>query len=214
MGSLVFPAPAPPSWAIGWPIKKTPAYSTIVRTPASGRGEVRVALQQWPRWQFEVDVAYLRGDLNTGGSWLQQVIGFYGAVRGAADDWLYYDPYDNAVEGSRFGVGDGATTEFQLQREILPAGIAGPFPYGALDVIQNLNGTPTIYVAGTATTPGSISSTGLITFSAAPASGASLTWSGSFYFRCRFMDDSLSSLQEDLYQLWSLKGLRFESVIL
>lgn len=204
MSSLVFPAPAPKQFAFGWPVRKTPVWKTIIQTPASARGEVRIPLQTWPRWQFEMDVTLLTGDASLPSSYFATLVGFFNQVQGKAGDWLYSDPYDNAVAGMQFGVGDGATTAFQLTRTL----------GGFADIIQNLNGTPAIYVNGTPTTPLSISATGLVTFSSAPANGASLTWTGSFYYRCRFNDDSLDSLQEDLFQFWSLNGLKFISVIL
>ena len=49
----------------------------------------------------------------------------------------------------------------------------------------------------------SIGSTGLITFVTAPANGAALTWSGSFYYRCRFVDDEarFDRFLDDLWQI-------------
>lgn len=203
--SLIFPTLSAPNAAFGWPVRKTPQYRTIVQTPVSGRGELRLAQARYPRWLFELDVAYLTGDFSTGSSAFAALIDFYMAAQGMASDFLFTDPNDNAVAGQNFGIGDGTTTTFQLTRSIAGAGV---------DIVQNVKGTPTIEVAGTPTTPASIGSTGIVSFSEPPASGAALTWTGNFYFRCRFDDDSQSSLQEDLYQLWSLSGLKFRSVIL
>jgi|SRR6185437_1541726 len=204
MSSLVFPT-ATSGLGIGWPVRKTPQYSTIVQTPVSRRGEVRLAQQVYPQWLFELDLTYLKGDFSQPTSALGVLAGFFAAVQGKAQDWLYQDPYDNAVTAAQFGTGDGATTTFQLLR---------PLATSAPDIVQNLNGTPTIYVAGTPVTPASIGATGLVTFTTAPASGAALTWTGGFYFRCRFDDDSLGQLQENFFQIWDLQSLKFRSVIL
>lgn len=206
MSNLVFPAPQPQALGFAWPVKKTPVYSTNVQPTASGRGEVRIGLSAYPRWQFDLDVSYLSGDFGQPSSAFAALLGFYMAAQGKLQDWLYEDPYDNAVVGQNFGTGDGSTVAFQLVRSLTVT--------GGLDIVQNVNGAPTIQVNGVAVTSYTISSTGLVTFSAAPGAGQSLTWTGGYYFRCRFNDDSLDSLQEDLYQLWSIGGLKFISVIL
>lgn len=204
MSSLVFPAPLAGQFGMSWPIRKTPLWKTIIQTPASGRGELRIPLQSYPRWQFDLDVSYLTGDMSLPNSYLATLLGFYLAAQGGAADWLYQDPYDNAVTNEQFGVGDGATTEFQLVRNVGGAN-------GFEDIIQNLLGTPVVTLpSGTA----SVGPTGIVTYSAAPPNGTVLYWSGGFYYRCRFNDDSLPDLQEDLFQIWSLKGLKFISVIL
>jgi len=48
-----------------------------------------------------------------------------------------------------------------------------------------------------------IGSTGLVTFTTAPASGAALTWTGTYYFRCRFTKDQIEfdGFMQDLYEL-------------
>ncbi|MDE2102350.1 MAG: DUF2460 domain-containing protein [Patescibacteria group bacterium] len=208
MSSLVFPSRTPQSLGFAWPVKKTPVFATLVQPTVSGRGEVRVGLTPYPRWQFELDVSYLRGDFGQPSSYFEKLLGFYFSVQGKLDDWLFTDPYDNAISGQQFGTGDGATTAFQITRNF--AGTSG------IDIVQNLNGAPTIKVNGTTLTAGTdyaLGSTGVVTFASAPASSAVITWDGSYYFRCRFNDDSLS-LQEDLYQVWSVSGLKFISVIL
>lgn len=203
MSSLIFPAPTAQQFGVAWPIRKTPVWNTIVQKPASGRGELRIALQNYPRWQFDLDVSYLKGDATLPTSYFATLVGFYLQAQGQAADWLYTDPYDNRINGDQFGTGDGTTTAFQLFRQL----------GGFADIIQNVSGTPTIFVGGVNTTPASISATGLVTFSVAPANGAALQWYGNFYYRCRFSEDSIG-LQEDLFQLWSCNGLKFISVIL
>lgn len=62
-----------------------------------------------------------------------------------------------------------------------------------METVNNPVGTPSIYNAGVLQSSGvTISSTGLVTFSTAPASGNALTWTGSAYYRCVFMEDSLA----------------------
>jgi hypothetical protein len=61
------------------------------------------------------------------------------------------------------------------------------------------------------TTGWTLGATGLITFLAAPANAAVLTWTGAFTYRCRFVDD-LQNFEEFVSNLWSLKELKFMSV--
>ena len=59
-----------------------------------------------------------------------------------------------------------------------------------------------------------LSFTGLVTFATAPASGAALTWSGSFYYRARFTNDAPGDFGEILSSIWELKSLEFESELI
>lgn len=194
--------PTPPAWNVTWPVKKTPVFATIVQTPASGVAELRLALYRYPRWQFELDVSYLKGDLQTPTSALATVAAFYVAMQGAGQDWLYLDPFDNTVTTMPFGTGDGVTTQFQLTRG------------NGLDLIQNVNGAIAVFLNGVPTYTYGVSATGVVIFATAPPAGVTLTWTGSFFYRCRFLEDSLPELQETLYQIWELHSLKFLSVIL
>jgi hypothetical protein len=204
MSYSIFPTFTATNGGPAWPVKKTPSFRTIVQIPANNRGENRISLTPYPIWKFELDFELLKGDYATASSALQTLAGFMGSVQGSYQNWLYSDPYDNAVTAMNFGTGDGATKTFQLTRTI----------GGMVDLIQNLNGTPTIYVSGSPVTPASISPTGLVTFTSAPANAAPITWTGSFYFLCRFEEDEWADLQEFLSQRWELSSLKFRSVLL
>ena len=143
MSNLIFPTFTPNLGGPTWPVKKTPSFKTIIQTPANNRGENRISLTPFPIWKFELDFNYLSGDFSQNASALAQLAGFFGKVGGAAQDWLYSDPYDNSVPSSSpsiFGYGDGSTLQFPLVRQV----------GGMNDLIQNLNGNPTIYVNGVA----------------------------------------------------------------
>ena len=74
-----------------------------------------------------------------------------------------------------------------------------------------LNGHPSVSVAGAPATGLAVGEYGQIVFSAPPAEGAAISWSGSFLFWCRFSQDTVSPAQM-VASLWSLDGLQFESV--
>jgi len=134
-------------WGFRLPFKKTPSYVTNVQTPVNNRAENRVSMTPYPIWKFDLDLAFMRGDFSQAQaqSIFQTILGFYGQVGGRAQDWLYADDTDNTVAQSNgvFGFGDGTTTQFQLQRQI----------NGLNDIVQNLNGAPSIYVGGVLQTP-------------------------------------------------------------
>jgi uncharacterized protein (TIGR02217 family) len=134
---------------------------------------------------------------------LQQLIGFYNARQGQFDDWLYSDPDDNAVTAQQFGVGDGVTTQFQLVRTF------GGFTEPVTNLVST--GFP-VYLNGTQIFTGvSTISSGILTFTTAPAAGVALAWSGSYYWRVRFDDIDLT-LEKMMGGLWSSGDITFTSV--
>jgi uncharacterized protein (TIGR02217 family) len=193
-----------------WPLKKTPTFGTQTLDTASGRGQLRSTERIWPIWNFELSFGYLRGNERLVNSEYQYLLGFYCAVQGAYNDFLYMDLLDNAIPVGApefFAFGDGVSTSFQLIRSI---GVGS-------DIVQNLNGPATIYVNGVATGSVTIGATGIVTFASAPASGAVLTWTGNFYYRLHFKDDTLEQLELLMLYAqgyWELSSLKMESVIL
>ncbi|OIR10972.1 hypothetical protein GALL_71430 [mine drainage metagenome] len=183
---------------LAWNIHKRPTWKTRIQRSVGG-WETRVAQQLYPIWEFELPYEFLR---SAGGySELQTLMGFYLARQGSFDNFLYTDSSDSSVTAQQFGTGDGATVAFQLSR-----------PYGGFaEPVQNINGTPAIYVNGTLKTAGTdynINSTGLVTFTAAPANGAVLTWTGNYYYRVRFAEDN-ADFTNVMNNLWELKKLNF-----
>lgn len=201
--NLVFTPPFTKNF--GFPTK-TPSFKTIVQQTASLRGEIRVSLTPYPIWTWDFPVNWMKGSEQDQNSVYQYMLGFFLSMGGQFSDFLYEDPYDNQIpDGSPayFGSGDGSTVNFQLVR---PIGMGR-------DIVQNLNGTPKIYINGTQTTPSGMDASGVVTFSSPPASGAILTWSGSFYYRVRFDSDS-QDYKQFMDRLWSMDSLKLRSVIL
>jgi len=152
---------------------------------------------------------------------------------GSGQFFLIADPRDNTVSPgsgvllnvtpgaaspmSQFG--DGTSTQFQLARIIGPSGLA-------IDIIQNVNGSPTLYINGEAFYGYSISEFGVITFNPSiyvPQPTDELTWSGQFYFLCQFSEDTLADLARvgttpNVYDpatqegLWTCGNIKFSSI--
>ena len=73
-------------------------------------------------------------------------------------------------------------------------------------------GGPSISAAGVYLDPtGYAIANGAVTFTTAPPSGATLTWSGYFAFLCRFLDDSVD-FEQFMQNLWGVKSLKFQNV--
>jgi hypothetical protein len=70
---------------------------------------------------------------------------------------------------------------------------------------------PVVYSNGAIVQPSGYSissSTGALTFTAAPAAGAVLSWAGSYYYRCRFLQDGME-LSAFMSKLWEAKRVEF-----
>jgi len=109
--------------------------------------------------------------------------------------------------GEQFGLGDGHTTQFQLARMFGGVRDGVPVP------IKDLNGTPKIWVNGVVPVPAPVvDGNGMVTFSSAPALNAVLSWSGKYYYRMRFLNDS-DEFEEFAYNLYAAKKIEAVSVL-
>lgn len=198
MSSAVFPTLP----GLAWGVIKRPTFSTKIQRSVSGY-EARVSRMLYPLYEFSLSYEFLRGEAAAGE--LQTLMGFFMARQGSFDSFLYIDPDDHAVTDQNFGTGDATTTTFQLSRTFGSGG------FNLTEPVHNIYGTPVIKVNGVTKTSGtdySISSTGMVTFTSAPANTYAVTWSGSFYYRCRFSNDAGEFAQFMKY-LWEMKRLDF-----
>jgi len=191
---LTFPALP----GLNWNSLKTPVWSSKIQTSVNGK-ELRAALFSRPRWKFSLSYEVLRADTHQE---LQNLMGFFMLMKGSFDDFYYVDSTDNAAADVQFGIGDGSTRTFPISRPI------GGYTDGVL-----VNGSPTVKVGGatTAVTTTYGINDSAVTFAAAPAIGAVLTWSGNFYFRCRFLADA-ADFENFMYQLWQMKKLELITI--
>jgi uncharacterized protein (TIGR02217 family) len=217
MSYVTMPA-MPMSMAKG--LKKNPNFNTVFQPVAAGRGNASIGLKPYPTWDFEFDMDRITGNEALTSSTVASFLGTQMACQGRNNLFLFTDPQDNTVAYAGSGMlnvttgaaapmgitGDGSSTQFQLARSI--GGVAW-------DVIQNLNGSVTVKVNGTVTTPSSVSSTGVVTFSSAPANSATLTWTGNFYFLCRFSEDTVDATRSFTVNSgtdqWDFSSIKFSS---
>lgn len=198
MSNLVFPVLP----GMSFPVVKTPTWRNKIQEAVSGK-EVRIGFWTFPKWKWSLVYEFLR-DRVAPKDELWQILGFFNKHQGGFDSWLFDDPDDNAVVVEAFGVGNATRTQFQLVRS----------RGGFVEPVRALNGAPLIYKAGvlqTVTTHYTISSSGLVTFVTAPGAAAALTWTGGYYWRCRFAADS-ADVSKFAKELWEMQKIEFVSV--
>lgn len=195
MSNLVLPSFP----GLSWGVQRRPVWSTTVKTSVSGR-EYRRQNYTYPRWKYKLSYEVLRARPSL--QEMQTLAAFFNKHSGSFDSWLYKDPDDHVVSGQQIGVGNGTNTFFQLVRSF--GGFTEPVtePDATLGV--------TVYVNGVSV-PGNFNSTGGVTLLSAPAAGAVVTWTGEFFWRCRFLADELD-FEQFMYQFWKLGTLEFITV--
>jgi uncharacterized protein (TIGR02217 family) len=202
---LVFPSLP----GLAWSVTKSPTFQTRIQRAASGR-ELRALDYPYPLWQFTLVFDLLRDNPAAGYDELQTLMGFFMLCQGAFGTFLFRDPSDDQVAGQQIGVGNASTTVFQLQRSMgttLPGG-------GFQEPIVAPNIVSAVHLNGITQSPASYSvdpNTGLVTFVTAPSSELIISADFSYYFRCRFVDDSYT-FENFMFRLWQLKKLTFISV--
>jgi uncharacterized protein (TIGR02217 family) len=195
MSTVVFPSLP----GLSWPFTRTPVWKTGIQTTQSGR-ELRAAFMSYPiyTWTASYDVLRTASTLTE----FQQLLAFFNARSGSYDTFLFNDPDDNTVTAQVFGTGNGTTTQFQLTKSF--GGYTEPVP--------NIVAGATVYVNGTLTTVTLNSpSPGWVTFASAPANGTSLSWTGSYQYVCRFLDDKYD-FDRVFTGIYGVKKLAFQSV--
>lgn len=114
-------------------------------------------------------------------------------MRGSLHTFLFHDRIDDTASDEGFGTGDGVTTAFQLSKTYNPgAGATYTRDITKPDTAGDIDGTLIVVKVNGVVTAATVSATtGMVTFSPAPANGAVLTWSGKFFVCVRFNRDDL-----------------------
>ncbi len=179
MSNYVFPS------FQGWSWEKTitPVWNTQTYESESGR-ETRIQKWKYPRYKISLTYNFLtdntsKWQLDKGD--IERLQGFFNAVGGSFDDFLYFDDTENSVENQTFGLGNGQQTVFQLVRN---------HPYWA-EPVNGIVEIPQIFIDGVLTTEVSVDPYGGVTFDSPPPADSVLTWTGNYYFRVRFDNDEI-----------------------
>lgn len=202
MSNVLFPELA----GLEWDTSITPMFNTKIMTSINGR-ELRASFQAVPKYEISLSYAFLRE--NKGRKELQQLQGFYLERRGAFDSFLYKMPDDNEFDCTFLG--DGTTTSYQLYKQMYDT----PLPLGNTEekVVQAIdpnmwNQTPvkSMWDANTTkrmwnTATAQITADGKYILSQPIEAGIELNVKGTYYYRCRFKDDTQQYVNF-MHKLW------------
>lgn len=189
-----------------WDASITPMFNTKIMTSINGR-ELRASFQAAPKYEISLSYAFLRE--NKGRKELQQLQGFYLERRGAFDSFLYKMPDDNQFD-CRF-VGDGATTSFQLYKDMYTSQL--PLGNTEEQIIRDVD--PNMWNQVPAKTmwntnqeklmwnnvSAQVTSDGKYVLSEPLEEGIEIKIAGTFYYRCRFKDDTQQYVNF-MHKLW------------
>jgi uncharacterized protein (TIGR02217 family) len=167
-----------------------PTFRNVIQEASAGN-EQRLA--QWTKSKRVGNLSYgLQMSSDPLGDFKAIVAMFLGHF-GSLSPFRFRDWSDYIATNEVFGTGTGSQTQFQLSKtydpQLILLGTAGSFFY--VRAITLLASTPVIAINNVATTAYTISASGMVTFTTAPASGAQLTWSGEFDVPVRFDTDQL-----------------------
>lgn len=224
MAFIQFPNPTPIFPVLPpltWSVHKKPIMASRVSIGASGR-ECQLACAAYPRWAFILSYgggnSWLREQTQNsvvysplaGYTELEQLTGLFLACLGSYGEFYYVDPDDNSRLSQAVGTGDGATTTFPLYY----TWGNGPFTPSLTIPVGGIQTINAVYFNGTVQSAAgySLDSTKTkVVFTVAPTTGVVITIDFQFFFRCRFLDDTLDLLQFSINR-WDVKEVRFESV--
>jgi uncharacterized protein (TIGR02217 family) len=183
---------SPPS--IAWNTTKTQKWDTKVQKYGGGR---RKTLSRWsyPEWELSCEYTCLDP------SELEYTAGFFASARGRAGAFLWYDLEDHKQTKVRIGTGDGATTGFQLVRNL-----GGLFVEPVLDIVSE---TLMVFIDNIAA-EAVLEENGWVE-TAAPADGAIVTASFEYYWRVAFADDE-KTWSNFWYNFYNLKSVKLVTV--
>lgn len=108
-------------------------------------------------------------------------------VMGRTHSFLHKDWGDYLAQDAQFGLGDGVTKIFQLKKVSTMPGTSATYER---TITKPVAGAQT-FANGVLTGAAVDTTTGIVTFAAAPANGAVLTWTGEFRVHVRFDTDYL-----------------------
>ncbi len=217
----------PPLAGRGWSVKRSPQWKTRVQESISGK-RTRIAAWSYPRWQWELSFELLRqagtnqqAPSFAGATWSEfaQLAGFFNSLSGRQGVFLFTDPDDNTATGQGIGLGDGSSVAFPLVRSF--GGYSEPI--FAVNAMTSLTVNGVSKVLGTdydvvtwdglnlsAGNP-NVAAPGTLFFGSAPASGATIVATFSFFWPCEFEEDSLG-FEKFMAALYQAKSVKFSSL--
>jgi uncharacterized protein (TIGR02217 family) len=188
-----------------------PAFRNVIQEAISGN-EQRFA--QWTKCRLTGDLSYgLQNSSDPLGDF-RAILSLWRGHFGSLYPFRFKDWGDYIATNEVFGTGDGSRTAFQLTKTYDPQaillGTQGSFFY-----VRNIT-LPTsiteIKIDNVVTTAYTISDSGLVTFTTAPASGKQIVWSGEFDVPVRFDSDQLPIVLSES-DITSIRSIPIKEVI-
>ena len=189
-----------PDLRIGYDLTRKPMFNTKIMTSVNGR-ELRASYQAVPKYEFSLTLPGLQERKGE----LQVIEDFFIARRGAFDSFLFKMPWDNEYDCTF--VGDGTTASFQLYKGQLPLG--NTESQVAMDLDPTFwneddnqqfwsDNDDELFWDDTKIT---VSKSGVVQATKPLKTGHKFSVKGTFYYRCRFADDS-QAFTLFSYRLW------------
>jgi uncharacterized protein (TIGR02217 family) len=195
-------------------VKRTPTFQNRTVIAISGR-ETRIAEWSLPRYSYELVFEFLRTEAVF--QELQQLAAFYLNRQGGFDSFLFDDVDDDSATAQLIGTGDGSTVQFQLSRAYGKPGqplwvdpIYAPIAVTALTVagVTKVQGTD----YGVGTWQNGVTPPGTVNFlTGAPAVGAPILATFTYYWPCRFAGDTLD-FTKFMKTLWLAQKVGFMTI--
>lgn len=202
---------------LGWSVTREPLTPMRAQRAVAGN-EWRGLDYAFPLRRWTLTYEFLReqwpSDLGGPHSELSILLGFFGFALGAGKCFCFFDPEDNYATGAQMlmlnswalAVGDNSTVSFQLARPIVPNQADNSEPIKApytLDQVY-LNGAPAALSGFSWTLD---DTAGIVTFNNPPGMGSIVTADFGYYWRTRFVEDSLP-FEQFMLRLWSQKKVQ------
>jgi uncharacterized protein (TIGR02217 family) len=205
-----------------------PGYKTVINPGYSGYEQANIA---WAQSRGSWDVNFEHKSTAE----YNDLLAMFHAAHGMAHRFRLFDPTDYRVTGGYIGTGDGSKTTFQLQKIYtfpisqyqVTRPIQKPITSLVVDFAGNaLTNTVTVYDNGSPKTHGATYvengfnykldyTTGIITFTTAPAAGHIITADFQFHWPVRFNLDQMkvqNELPNDTTPQLTVSGISLQEV--
>src|SRR5579863_1450271 len=196
-----------PTLPVGFPVTVKPIMANVVGQIPVGR-DMRAPEQTLPIWEIDLNFEELRDQTQNSAPYselagftdfMQLAQLFLGSV-GQYGQFLFDAPWDDSRADQVIATGDGTTKTFFMVRTWGYGQLGFTEPVGAVNSVLNvkINGTilsPTLWT---------IVDRNILTFATAPANGAIITSTFSYYYRCQWTEDQ-QQYEEFFKDRWTIK---------
>lgn len=208
---------------ITWPVQKELLFENEHQQMMSGK---TFEVMKWtdPIWEFTLKIEFLR----SGSAYLEQqmLLGLFQQSLGRYGTFLFDDKDDDVATNVVFAnavvyVGSSNQTVFQLVRNFYDNSgnvlASAPVYFPKSGTVTIRTGTNPDGSGGTPTSAFVVGTQGKVIFntspviSAPPGTNNFLSWSGGFYYLCRFSDD-MNDFEGLWHQFFQMKQLKFRTV--